>query len=205
MSTVPQRLLTEQEYLARERRADYKSEFYRGEVFAMAGATREHNLIVGNIFYRLRAQLDKRPCEVYQSDMKIRVGATGLVTYPDVVVGCGELQFADDVKDVLLNPMVLVEVLSLSTAAYDCGPKAAHYRLSDSLREFLLVDQNVGYMEHYGRETDGTWRIKTFDGLDAVVDLASIGCRLTLAEVYAKVQFESDARPLLRPTRGVGP
>src|SRR5947199_8358708 len=97
ISTVPELLLTEREYLARERKADFKSEFYRGETFAMAGATREHNLISGNISRCLGNQLDKRPCEVYQSDMKVRIGASGLLTYPDVVVGCGELQFVDDV------------------------------------------------------------------------------------------------------------
>jgi Uma2 family endonuclease len=205
MSTVPQHFLTEQEYLARERKAEFKSEFYRGETFAMAGATREHNLISANISRGLGNQLEKRPCEVYQSDMKVRVATTGLITYPDVVVGCGELQFADDVTDVLLNPTVVVEVLSPSTAAYDCGPKAAHYRLADSLREFLLVDQRVPYVEHYVKDDEGAWRIKPWDSLEDVIQLKSIACSLPLSAIYSKVQFDADARPLLRPIRGVSP
>jgi len=201
MSTAPSHRLTEQEYLARERRASFRSEYYRGETFAMAGASREHNLIASNVNRSLGNQLVNRPCEVYQSDMKVRVGATGLCTYPDVVVGCGELTFADDEKDVLLNPAFLVEVLSASTAAYDCGPKAAHYRLLDSLQEFLLIDQNIRFAENYTRDDAETWRVTRHEGPDAVIELRSIGCRLSLAEVYAKVQFVADARPLLRPIR----
>ena len=201
MSTVPSRLLTEQEYLARERKAEFRSEFYRGEVFAMAGASREHNLITANISRSLGNQLAQRPCEVYQSDMKVRVAATGLVTYPDVVVGCGELKFSDDEKDVLLSPTVLAEVLSPSTAAYDCGPKAAHYRLLDSLDEFLLVDQNVPFLEHYRREDGETWRVTRHEGLDATIELPSLACRLPLTEIYAKVVFVAAARPMLRPIR----
>ena len=204
MSTVPVKLLTEQEYLARERQAAFKSEFYRGEMFAMAGASREHNLIAGNLFFQLRSQLDQRPCEVYQSDMKVRIGPTGLNAYPDVVVGCGELQFADDEKDVLLNPIFLVEVLSESTATYDCGPKAAHYRLLDSLREFLLIDQNVAFVEHYVREDDQTWRVTRYEGLSAELELPSLGCRLRLADAYAKVKLAEGARPMLRPIRDGG-
>ena len=126
MSTVPAHLLTEAEYLARERRAELRSEFYRGEMFAMAGATREHNLIASNINRVLGNQLAAGPCETYQSDMRVRISETGLYTYPDVVVACGDLVFLDDQGDVLLNPTLVVEVLSDSTAAYDCGTKARH-------------------------------------------------------------------------------
>ena len=196
---MPARLLTEAEYLARERKADFRSEFYRGEMFAMAGASREHNLIAANVNRVFGNQLASRPCEVYQSDMKVRISASGLFTYPDVVVACGELQFADDQRDVLLNPTVVVEVLSESTAAYDCGRKAAHYRLLESLQEFLLLDQNSPYAEHYVREDAQSWRITRIEGLDAVIKLASIDCQLTLADAYAKVQFQPDGTPLLRP------
>jgi Uma2 family endonuclease len=201
MSTVPVRLLSEAEYLVRERKADFRSEFYRGEMFAMAGASREHNLISGNVNRALGNQLASRRCEVYQSDMKVRITPTGLFTYPDVVVACGQLLFADDQRDVLLNPTVVIEVLSDSTAAYDCGPKAAHYRRLDSLREFVLLDQNSSYAEHYVRADAQSWRITLVEGLDAVVRLASIDCQLTLAEAYAKVEFRVDAKPLLRPIR----
>jgi Uma2 family endonuclease len=201
MSTVPKALLTEAEYLIRERRATYKSEFYCGETFAMAGASREHNLIAANISRSLGNQLADRPCEVYQSDMKVRIAATSLVTYPDVVVACGELLFADNARDVLLNPTVVAEVLSPATAAYDCGPKAVHYRRCASLKEFLLVDQHVPYVEHYIRDDESEWRIKTYDGLEAVIGMRSIACHLSLADAYAKVQFEAGAQPLLRPIK----
>jgi Uma2 family endonuclease len=198
MSTVPAKLLTEAEYLALERKAEFRSEFYRGETFAMAGATREHNLINGNCFGVIWQQLAKRGCEVYQNDMKVRISATGLFTYPDVVVACGNLVFADDQRDVLLNPSLLIEVLSESTAAYDCGVKARHYRQLESLQEFLLIDSRVATLEHYVREDADTWRITGVDGLRAVVRLKSIDCELPLADAYAKVQLHTDAKPLLQ-------
>jgi len=205
MSTAPSRLVTEHEYLARERGAEDRSEFYRGEVFAMAGGSREHNLIAANVSRSLGNQLAEQPCEVYQSDMKVRISATGLYTYPDVVVACGDLQWADDQKDVLLNPTFMAEVLSESTAAYDCGPKAAHYRLLSSLSEFLLIDQNVPFVEHYVRADAETWRVTAYQGRTSIIELSAIGCRLALSEVYAKVNFVADARPMLRPLPRLGP
>jgi Uma2 family endonuclease len=203
MSSVPTPLLTEEEYLARERKAQFKSEFYRGEMFAMAGASREHNLIAANIARTLGNQLANRPCEVYQSDMKVRVTPTGLFTYPDVVVACGDLRLLDDEKDVLLNPTLLVEVLSESTAGYDCGPKAAHYRMLESLQDFLIIDQNVPFAEHYTREDGETWRVARHEGLDAVIEFTSIGCRIVLTDAYQKVQFLPGSRPLLWPIRNI--
>jgi Uma2 family endonuclease len=199
MSTVPKRLLTEQEYLAKERHASYRSEFYRGEMFAMAGASREHNLIVGNIQRYLGNQLEGRPCETYSTDMKVRITPTGLYTYPDVVVVCGGPQFADDAHDVLLNPTALVEVLSPSTASYDRGDKAVHFRQLASLRELLLVEQEFPAVEHYIRQESGDWLLKEVDDAQTRIELASIGCSLTFAEIYSRISFPPDARRLLRP------
>jgi Uma2 family endonuclease len=199
MSTVPKRLLTDEEYLAIERKASFRSEFYRGEMFAMAGASREHNLIAGNVFWRLRGQLDSRPCEVYSSDMKVRIKPTGLFAYPDVVVVCGGPQFADNERDVLVNPGLLVEVLSPSTAVYDRGDKALHYRQLPSLRELLLIEQEHLALEHYIRQDGGDWLIKRVEGMDAALELPSLNCRLTLAEIYARIEFAPAARPPLRP------
>jgi Uma2 family endonuclease len=201
MSTAPKLLLTEQEYLARERAAEFKSEFYQGEMFAMAGTTREHNLIAMNIARVLGNQLVEKPCELYGSDMKVRVSPTGLYTYPDVAIACGQLQFADDQRDVLLNPTLIIEVLSPSTAAYDCGPKAKQYRQLESLAEFLLIDQNMPCGEHYVRDSGKSWRITPLDGLDTIIDLAAIGCQLNFADAYAKITFDPTAATLLRPTR----
>lgn len=202
MSTVPKRLLTEQEYLSIERKASYRSEFYRGEMFAMAGATREHILITANVLRKLGNQLEARPCEVYTSEMRVRITPTGLYTYPDVVVACNGPQFADNEFDVLLNPTVLVEVLSPSTASYDRGDKLMHYRRLESLQELLLIEQECPAVDHYIRQPNGDWLIKQPEGMDAAVELPSIGCRLTFADIYARITFPPDARRPLRPMRG---
>ena len=135
MSAVPKPYLTPQEYLARERRAETKSEYLRGGVFAMSGASRNHNLVATNVAAELRQQLRDRDCEVHQSDMRVKISSTGLYTYPDVTVVCGEPEFEDEEVDTLLNPKVIVEVLSPSTADYDRGGKFTHYRRLPSLRE----------------------------------------------------------------------
>src|SRR5436190_17466052 len=142
MSAPAERLLTEDEYLKQERAASCKSEFYAGRMFAMAGGRRAHNLIASNVITSLNTQLAERPCEVYPSDMRVKVSETGLYTYPDVVVVCGEEQFQDEQEDTLLNPTLLVEVLSESTEAYDRGDKAAHYRSLESLQQYVLISQN---------------------------------------------------------------
>jgi Uma2 family endonuclease len=143
MSTVPRRrLLSEKEYLLIERQAQQKSEFHRGEMFAMAGASREHNVIAHNLSRHLGNLLGGRGCDVYQSDMKVRIAATGRFTYPDVVVACSPRQFADDQKDVLLNPTLVAEVLSESTSDYDRGEKASDYRSLNSLCDFVLIAQD---------------------------------------------------------------
>src|SRR5205085_5334550 len=119
---------TPEEYLILERQAEYKSEYFNGEIFAMTGASRRHNLVAANVLASLHGQLRKRPCEVYSSDMRVKVSPTGLYTYPDVVVVCNDPLFDDKQKDTLLNPTVLIEVLSKSTASYDRGEKFEHYR-----------------------------------------------------------------------------
>ena len=137
MSTIPKTRYTAEQYLSIERAAQFRSEFFRGEMFAMVGASRKHNLIAVNISRRLNEQFDGRKCEVYQSDMRVKVNATGLYTYPDVVATCDEPQFEDDQVDTLLNPKVIVEVLSPSTELWDRGKKFKHYRNIPSLRECL--------------------------------------------------------------------
>jgi Uma2 family endonuclease len=195
MATVSKPYLTEVEYLARERRAEYTSEYFRGEIFAMAGATREHNLIVLNIASQLRAQLKKRSCEVYPSDMRVRI-PSGLYTYPDVTVVCGEPKFLDERHDTLLNPMVIIEVLSESTEAYDRGKKAEPYRQIDSLRHYVLVSPDRAHIEVFTRNADQPWQITEASGLRSSIDLPAIECRLSLAEAYEKAA--------LQPNEGTG-
>jgi Uma2 family endonuclease len=189
MSAVPKPFLTPQEYLARERRAETKSEYLRGEMFAMSGASREHNLIAANVSAELRQQLRQRPCEVYPADMRVKVSPTGLYTYPDVTVVCGEPQFEDAEVDTLLNPTVLVEVLSPSTADYDRGGKWTHYRRLASLQEYVLVSQDRPLVEHYVRQDSDQWLLTEQRGLEDMLVLSSISCQIPLAEIYLKVRF----------------
>lgn len=190
MSSVPQpRFVTEAQYLATERKAPTKSRYYRGEMFAMAGATREHSLIAANLLRHLGNHLADQPCEVHTNDLRIRISASGLYTYHDVTVVCDVPQFLDDEFDTLLNPTLLAEVLSVSNQDYDRGFKAKHYRMLDSLRELLLIDQTRAAIERYLRSPDGSWQISDFVGLDATLRLESIKYELPLAEIYAKVKF----------------
>jgi len=180
--------LTPEQYLALERKATTKSEYLNGYVYAMAGASREHNLIAGNIFGELRFQLRGRPCEVYVNDMRLKVSSTGLYTYPDVAVVCDGPRFEDTHLDTLLNPIVLVEVLSPSTEAYDRGEKFAHYRRLESLQEYFLVAQDRIRVEHYLRQGE-QWLLTELSDLDDVLHAVSIGCDLPLREIYAKVEL----------------
>lgn len=186
----PKPRLTAAEYLAIERQAAGRSEFLDGETFAMSGASRRHNLICVNVAAELRNQLRDRPCEVYAADMRVKVAATGLYTYPDVVVVCGEPEFEDAELDTLLNPTLLVEVLSKSTADYDRGGKFEHYRRLPSLREYLLVAQDRPQLAHYVRHGDASWLLSEATDPAGRMDLPSIGCTLNLGEVYAKVTLE---------------
>ena len=181
-------LKTPEEYLAKERKALTKSEYRNGQIQAMPGASHEHNVIMGNTFAELHIQLRDRTCIVYPSDMRVKVSSTGRYTYPDVVVVCDEPEFEDSHFDTLLNPTVLIEVLSPSTAAYDRGDKFAAYQKLDSLREYVLISQNSVCVEHYLRE-DQAWDLTEFRSLSDVFHLTSIGCELSLRAIYAKIQF----------------
>jgi Uma2 family endonuclease len=194
-SPVPKRRLSPAGYLALERAAETRSEYLDGEVFAMAGASRRHNLITANVIARLGLQLERRPCEVYPSDMRVTVPATGLYTYPDVVVVCEEPRFEDAELDTLLNPTLLVEVLSGTTAGYDRGAKFDHYRAIESLREVLFVAQDRVHVVRYERQEDDTWLLsETRESGDRVL-LPSIDAELRIAQVYAKVRFDEASGP----------
>lgn len=187
MSLQAKRRLTPEEYLACERHAETKSEFYHGEMFAMAGASRNHNLIVANLTGELRAQLRGRPCEVYPADMRVKVSETGLYTYPDVVLVCSEPLFEDEHVDTLLNPTLIVEVLSPSTEAHDRGEKFAQYRKLASLHEYVMIAQDRFRIEHYVRQGKEQWLLTEASDLGDTVHLPSIGCDLQLSEAYDRV------------------
>ncbi len=184
--TAKQPFYTPEEYLLLERQATCKSELINGSIVAMTGVSRAHNLIAGNIFSEIHTQLKGRVCEVYRNDMRVAVNPTGLYTYPDVVVACGEIQFDDEYSDTLLTPSLIVEVLSPSTEAYDRGDKFAHYRRLQSLQEYVLVSQTQALIECYTRQGE-QWLLTEVTALEDTMELASISCILSLAEVYDKV------------------
>jgi len=183
--SAPVLRMTPEAFLAWERAQDEKHQFVVGEVFAMAGATREHNVAVGNVVGELRSSLRERPCEVYPSDMRVAVAGARLYTYPDVSVVCGPAEFADLARDTLTNPVVLVEVLSPSTEAYDRGDKFAAYRGLTSLRDYVLVSTSQVLVEHYARQPDGGWLLHEHRAGGRVQ--LSIGVELAVDEVYLKV------------------
>ena len=190
-TSAVQALFTPEEYLARERKALTKSEYRDGRIYAMPGASRAHNLITAHVTGEFYMQLRTRTCEVYPSDMRVKVSAAGLYTYSDVIVVCDEPRFEDSNFDTLLNPTVLIEVLSPSTAAYDRGEKFRRYQYLDSLCEYLLISQDRIRVEHYLREEQG-WDLTEFHSFSDVFQLVSIGCELSLQAIYAKVQFPQE-------------
>ncbi|HVT61380.1 MAG TPA: Uma2 family endonuclease [Thermoanaerobaculia bacterium] len=191
----PHLRLSREEYLTRERRSEGKHEYLDGEVFAMTGASLQHNRIVWNLAGILYSQLRGRACQACIGDMRIQVTATGLYTYPDLVVVCGEPRFADRELDTLLNPTLIVEVLSPSTEAHDRGKKFAHYRTIESLAEVVLVSQERVEVERFSRQPDGGWLLLEANRIEERLALPSIGCELLLADVYERV-FGETARGL---------
>ena len=194
---MSQRVLTyvnPDEYLRLERQAEYKSEYLNGEIFAMSGASRQHNLITVNIGAELNRQLKGKPSEAYVSDMRVKVRSNGLYTYPDVIVVCREPQFEDKEVDTLLNPTLLVEVLSQSTERYDRIAKTSYYRTIDSLQEHLLVAQHEVRVEQYLRQPNGQWSQTQYTSPDSVVQLPSIDCSLRLSDIYDKIVFDPKYR-----------
>lgn len=178
--------LTPQEYLARERAAETKSEYMDGVLVAMTGASRPHNIITHNVDGELYQQLDDRSCEVYPQDMRVRIGDGRVYVYPDLVVVCEPPEFEDGEFDVLLNPTVIIEVLSPSTEGYDRGRKASAYRELRSLRDYVLIAQDRMNIQRYSREGE-VWTLTEARGEDAVLEIPSIGCRLALRDVYKRV------------------
>jgi Uma2 family endonuclease len=188
MSALPaiKKAWTPAEYLAWERVQPDKHEFHDGDVLNMAGATFEHNQIVINVGAELRALLRHKPCRVCASDLRVKVPATGLYTYPDVSVVCGHPDFEDDKLDTLLNPLILVEVLSESTADYDRGTKFTNYRTIPSFRDYVLVSTDKILVEYHTRQDDDAWVLRDFRAGQRF-KLESVGCELAVDELYLKV------------------
>ncbi len=192
MSAIPKTKLTPAEYLEFERKSEERHEYFDGEIFAMSGAKRNHNKISTNLNGLVWQHLKGKNCENYSSDMRVFLPSTGLYTYPDLVIVCGEPQFQDDVFDTLLNPVLLIEVLSDSTESYDRGKKFQHYRSIETLQEYVLVSQTEARIEKYVRHGDGFWLLSEAVGLDSEIEFASIDCRVALSEVYDKINFDEN-------------
>ncbi len=196
MSAVPVSRVTPEEYLAAERASDTKHEYVNGEVYAMAGASLAHNLIVSNLIRTVGTRLLGRPCDVYPSDMRLQVTETGLYTYPDVMVVCGEHHLADETRDMLVNPKVIFEVLSETTEVNDRVWKWAHYRHLESLEEYVLVAQDRHLVEHFARQPDGAWLLREFDDLGETLPLPTLGIEVPLADIYYRVPLRQQGRPI---------
>jgi Uma2 family endonuclease len=189
MATQPKHLYTPDEYLALERQAAYKSEYVQGEIFAMSGARYVHNRITMNLTLAIGPQLQPGSCELLPSDQRVHVPATGMFTYPDLIVVCGAPQFRDNEFDTLLNPTLLVEVLSPSTEAYDRGKKFANYRALPSLQQYVLIATDRVSVEVFTRLPEGEWNFIAVTDPTGSVELASIHARINVSAVYRGVSL----------------
>jgi Uma2 family endonuclease len=184
MATLPDAPLTEAQYLEIERLAEFKSEFHDGRMFAVSGGSLNHSLIST----RMSALLDRQMppgCRTCNSDLRIKVASAGLYTYPDCGVICGEPEYFGGQKDVVLNPLLIVEVLSPSTEGYDRGKKFELYRTIPSFQEYLIVHQDQGHVEHFSKQHDGSWLLRNHTGVDDSVNIARLGIHIALADLYS--------------------
>ena len=186
MASSPVSKLTEEQYLAIERAAEFKSEFFNGEMFAMSGVSMRHSGLERNILVELSIALRGRECQAFPSNLRVRVSSR-MYTYPDILVVCGKPLLADEHQDNLLNPVVLFEILSPST--YDRGLKFQHYRTLESLREYVLVDQNQVRIECYTRQPEGTWTLRDYQRLEQELAIDSIGISIPLSRIYDRVEL----------------
>jgi Uma2 family endonuclease len=181
--------VTLEEYFAIEERAERKSEYYNGEMFLMAGASREHNIIARNLSFQLQLRLQGTPCGLFIADQRVRVQKTGLYTYPDMLIVCGTPEYAPENRDTLINPKVVIEILSDSTERYNRTTKFRHYKKLPSVQEYVLVSQDEPLVERFTRQDDGAWGQMDFVGLDVEMVLATVPVSIPMADVFRGVEF----------------
>ena len=186
MASNPVSKLTEEEYLAIERAAEFRSEFLNGETFAMAGGTKQHGRLQGNLYSEIHALLRGSLCEVYSSDQRVKVSSSGFYTYPDISVVCGD---SDPASDIILNPIVICEVLSPSTESYDRGLKFQQHRTIESLKDYVLIDQNKIRVEHFTRQADNVWTLRDHRQLDEELKIDSVSVSIPLHRIYDRSQL----------------
>lgn len=190
MSAQPQRFSLD-EYRALELHTGVKHEFYHGHVYAMTGASVRHNQVVANLIGTLYPQFRNRTCNIYPNDLRIKVLATGLLTYPAVVIACDPLQFDPTLFATLTNPVVLIEVVSPSTEDYDRGKKFLNYRTIPELQEYVLISPTEIRVEHYVRKATNQWLLIEYRHLETTLELQAVGCSITLTDIYHKMPIES--------------
>jgi Uma2 family endonuclease len=192
MSAQPASFVSVDDYLAFERGQPEKHEFFDGEIVQQAGASIAHNLISANIIGSLHQQLRAKPCTILPSDMRIRTPRRRQYMYPDATIICGPPRFDDDHHDTIVNPVVIIEVLSPSTESYDRGRKFQAYRTITTLQEYLLISQTMRRVEHFQRHNDLMWLMREYTDLDQIIELTSVGCRILLPDLYEKVNLPAD-------------
>jgi len=189
MLKAHEKYVTTEAYFQQEDTAEYRSEYFYGDVFAMTGGTLNHNRISVNIASLLNAQFRGRPCEAFTIDLRVEVEKNVHYAYPDVVVVCGEMNLADGRSDTITNPVVILEVLSESTRDYDRGSKFTAYRNIETLTDYLLIDQKRVHIEYFSKESDGAWRLREYFDTEALVEIKSIGAGLPIDAIYERVEF----------------
>jgi Uma2 family endonuclease len=193
MSTIlKNEYLTPEEYLEFERNSEYRSEYYDGEIVSMTGASRKHNLIVTNLVREIGNKLKNKNCEIYANDMKVKVSRLKTYVYPDITIVCGEAKFDDKRKDVLLNPLFIIEVLSKSTEPNDRGRKFLRYQKVSSLVEYILISQKESRIERYLKKDDKNWLYTDFQGKNIKIEFKSINCKLNSTDIYHKIKFDNE-------------
>jgi Uma2 family endonuclease len=190
MAALREQTWTVEQYLEYERTSEEKHEYFDGQIISMAGASGNHNRIVANTIIGIGPQLRGGPCVIYASDQRVKTAR--LYAYPDISVVCGTPEYTDETPQSLLNPTLIIEVLSPSTERFDRGKKFEYYRELESLQEYVLISQDSHHLEHYVRQADNQWLFSDATGLEATLELPSIGCTLALADVYEKVTFEEE-------------
>ena len=189
MTALQKRKLTAEEYLVIERDAEFRSEFYDGVMYAMAGASVQHNRVKSNLACEIGNGLLRGPCELLSSTQRIHVERTGMFAYPDILIFCNPIELADCDANTIINPRILIEVLSPSTERYDRDVKRRHYSRIESLQEYIIVAQNQPQIDRFVRQADGTWSSEVFHGIEETFSLASLPIEIPLAKIYRNITF----------------
>jgi len=178
-----------QKYFEGEEIAEYKNEYYHGEIFAMSGASFNHNVISGNVFAKLHSSLRDPSCFVFAGDMKIQIEKDAYYTYPDISIVCGDIEFTQNRDDIIENPLVIIEILSRSTKSYDRGDKFSAYRKIRSLRDYILIDQYARHVEYFFKNKADRWELEELKNPNDILKIRSVGMELSLEAVYDRVRF----------------